>query len=292
MPPATRSCARSRSGWTARRARSDSAARLGGDEFALLLEGFGDELEVLARRGAHHRGGRPPDPGRGPRAQHHAEPRASPSPATTATSAEDLLRDADAAMYLAKDRGKGRHAVFEPGMHAGRGGAAGAQGASCSARCATAASRSSTSRSSTWRTGDDRRRRGARALGARRRAAPSRRRSSSRSRRRPGSSSTSAGAAARGVPPGRAAPGRRARASRRWSMSVNLSARQLQSASLVGDVRAALEESGIPPSQPRAGADRERDDRRRRRSAIARLEALRALGVSLALDDFGRATPR
>ena len=69
-------------------------------------------------------------------------------------------------------------------------------------------------------------------------------------------------------------------------MSVNLSARQLQSASLVDDVRAALEESGLPAVESRAGADRERDDRRRR-PAIARLEALRALGVSLALDDFG-----
>ena len=31
--------------------------------------------------------------------------------------AETLLRDADLAMYRAKSRGKGRYAVFEPGMH-------------------------------------------------------------------------------------------------------------------------------------------------------------------------------
>jgi len=34
------------------------------------------------------------------------------------TFADELLRDADAAMYLAKDQGKGRYAIFEPGMHA------------------------------------------------------------------------------------------------------------------------------------------------------------------------------
>jgi EAL domain-containing protein (putative c-di-GMP-specific phosphodiesterase class I) len=32
-------------------------------------------------------------------------------------TAEDLLRDADAAMYIAKGRGKNRVVVFEPGMH-------------------------------------------------------------------------------------------------------------------------------------------------------------------------------
>jgi predicted signal transduction protein with EAL and GGDEF domain len=34
-----------------------------------------------------------------------------------ATTAEDLLRDADIAMYRAKWDGKNRHAVFETGMH-------------------------------------------------------------------------------------------------------------------------------------------------------------------------------
>src|SRR5439155_112918 len=33
------------------------------------------------------------------------------------SSADELLRDADAAMYIAKSRGKDRIVVFEPGMH-------------------------------------------------------------------------------------------------------------------------------------------------------------------------------
>ena len=32
-------------------------------------------------------------------------------------SADDILRNADVAMYNAKQRGKGRHSIFEPGMH-------------------------------------------------------------------------------------------------------------------------------------------------------------------------------
>ena len=82
-------------------------------------------------------------------------------------SAEELLRDADAAMYLAKDAGQGPLRVFEPGMHAA------ARRAPRSSRRdlqraveRRRASRSSTSRSSTCATGDDRRRRGARALAA------------------------------------------------------------------------------------------------------------------------------
>src|SRR5690606_14485950 len=38
--------------------------------------------------------------------------------ANAGMSADDLLRNADAAMYAAKTRGKGQHAIFEPSMHA------------------------------------------------------------------------------------------------------------------------------------------------------------------------------
>jgi diguanylate cyclase (GGDEF)-like protein/PAS domain S-box-containing protein len=70
------------------------------------------------------------------------------------------------------------------------------------------------------------------------------------------------------------------------AISVNLSVRQLQSETIVGDVREALETSGLPPSslvleitESVMMADTE--------LAVARLYALKELGVRLAMDDFG-----
>jgi diguanylate cyclase (GGDEF)-like protein/PAS domain S-box-containing protein len=70
------------------------------------------------------------------------------------------------------------------------------------------------------------------------------------------------------------------------AISVNLSVRQLQSDSIVGDVRAALEKSGLPPSslvleitESVMMADTE--------FAVQRLCELKSLGVRLAMDDFG-----
>jgi diguanylate cyclase (GGDEF)-like protein len=96
---------------------SDLAARLGGDEFAILtadgerpadtvpiaqriIQAIGEPFVVGAREvfitasiGIATRG-------------RHAE------------DAGELLRNADVAMYKAKTAGKGRYAIFEPGMHA------------------------------------------------------------------------------------------------------------------------------------------------------------------------------
>jgi diguanylate cyclase (GGDEF)-like protein/PAS domain S-box-containing protein len=69
-------------------------------------------------------------------------------------------------------------------------------------------------------------------------------------------------------------------------VAVNLSARQLQHAGLVDEVREALADSGLPPrsldleiaeTQAMHGAD----------AAALRLRQLKELGVGLALDDFG-----
>ncbi len=70
------------------------------------------------------------------------------------------------------------------------------------------------------------------------------------------------------------------------TMSVNLSVKQLQSETIVDDVREALESSGLPPSalvleitETVMMADTD--------LAVQRLHELKALGVLLAMDDFG-----
>jgi len=99
---------------------ADTAARLAGDEFAILLEGLEDELRatdtaerVLAVLSA-------------PLSVEGQEISIgvsigvafAESDGQGAAAAEDLLRNADVAMYMAKDCGKGRYQIFEPNMHA------------------------------------------------------------------------------------------------------------------------------------------------------------------------------
>ena len=69
-------------------------------------------------------------------------------------------------------------------------------------------------------------------------------------------------------------------------VAVNLSPRQFRHPDLVGDVAAALAETGLPPRLLRLELT-ETVAMTRPAETTAALEALRALGVSLALDDFG-----
>ncbi len=94
----------------------DTAARLGGDEFAVLIDDIPrhDEVMQVAERIA--RSFREPFVLDG----REVETSASVGVALAAPgqSAEDLLRNADLAMYLAKKGGRGRAVLFEPAMHA------------------------------------------------------------------------------------------------------------------------------------------------------------------------------
>jgi diguanylate cyclase (GGDEF)-like protein/PAS domain S-box-containing protein len=96
---------------------SDVLARLGGDEFAILLNSLGDAMQanVLAHRiqdaltAPFSIGGREVFTSISigiviSRVEH--------------TSPEEILHDADTAMYHAKSRGKARHELFDADMHA------------------------------------------------------------------------------------------------------------------------------------------------------------------------------
>jgi predicted signal transduction protein with EAL and GGDEF domain len=92
----------------------DTAARFGGDEFAVLLEDITDEDEpaIVAQRVM---------------SVLHAPFRVQNKDVSISVSVgiaimrepgDDLLRNADLAMYQAKARGKGKHEMFDPAMHA------------------------------------------------------------------------------------------------------------------------------------------------------------------------------
>jgi diguanylate cyclase (GGDEF)-like protein len=70
------------------------------------------------------------------------------------------------------------------------------------------------------------------------------------------------------------------------SVSVNLSPRQIQSASVVDDVRAALDESGIEPASLVLEIT-ESTLMHDTPATIEKLNSLKGLGVMLAIDDFG-----
>lgn len=94
----------------------DTVARLGGDEFAILLEGLDDPSEAME---VVHRLEAALEPPIGLRGREvnvtasvglaHVQP---------GETADEVLRNADVAMYTAKEADGSRHAVFEPKMHA------------------------------------------------------------------------------------------------------------------------------------------------------------------------------
>lgn len=94
----------------------DTLARLGGDEFAILMEGYQD-LNVFPRMAERI-------------VQRLSQPIRIRSQEVFVSLSigiavserqqdhpDDLLRDAETAMYRAKSQGKGRHVVFNQGMH-------------------------------------------------------------------------------------------------------------------------------------------------------------------------------
>ncbi|MEO5573504.1 MAG: EAL domain-containing protein [Gammaproteobacteria bacterium] len=95
----------------------DTVARFGGDEFTILLKNFKDVNDVTQVADRIKRELAMPFNLSG----HEVFTNASIGIALSASGyerAEDVLRDSDIAMYRAKARGKARHEIFNPGMHA------------------------------------------------------------------------------------------------------------------------------------------------------------------------------
>src|SRR6185437_5553387 len=94
----------------------DTVARIGGDEFAILLEGLTGEADAMHVVDRINAALHPPIALRGREVMVRTS--IGVAHALGAERVDELLRNADVAMYKAKEDGKGRYAVFEPGMHA------------------------------------------------------------------------------------------------------------------------------------------------------------------------------
>ncbi|MDZ7679878.1 MAG: EAL domain-containing protein [Acidimicrobiales bacterium] len=97
---------------------SDAAARLGGDEFGILLEDTYGESEVFAVADRILLAISQPYTVDGRELTFTASIGIVIDPNRSSTS-EALMRSVDVAMYLAKDRGKGRYELFQESAHAG-----------------------------------------------------------------------------------------------------------------------------------------------------------------------------
>jgi diguanylate cyclase (GGDEF)-like protein/PAS domain S-box-containing protein len=95
----------------------DALARLGGDEFAILLTGLHDDAQANAIAGRIQDALSAPFSIAGREVFTSASIGIAFGPAHY-TNPEEIMRDADTAMYHAKSRGKARHEIFDAAMHA------------------------------------------------------------------------------------------------------------------------------------------------------------------------------
>jgi diguanylate cyclase (GGDEF)-like protein len=281
---------------------ADTVARLGGDEFAIVVEAADsvEEVRMVAERVSAAFA--EPIALEGTEAMVNAS--IGVATGSAGCTADALLRNADAALYVAKGRGKRRHVLFSPEM-------------------ATAIHSRMTLEAELRRAFDRDELRvyyqpvvrlaSGRLVGAealvrwhhpeRGLLAPSEFIPLAEDTGlvvplgrwvlRQACREAAAWRSARPTPPGvagaraqRPGAGGAAGAERGLSVSVNLSARQLQGSDLVRDVEAALAESGLAPGELTLELTESvllRDSA----SALACLAELKAMGVRLAIDDFG-----
>lgn len=97
--------------------QGDSLARLGGDEFAICLTNLNDDAQANAIAGRIQQALSAPFTIDGRDVFTSASIGIAFGPAGYANP-DEIMRDADTAMYHAKSRGKSRHEVFDDAMHA------------------------------------------------------------------------------------------------------------------------------------------------------------------------------
>ncbi|MDP9327823.1 MAG: EAL domain-containing protein, partial [Actinomycetota bacterium] len=99
---------------------ADTAARLGGDEFAILLEDGGEGIQAVDVADRIMQSLEAPFSLDGQEVFMRASIGIAVAEDVREGSddaVEEILRNADVAMYMAKENGKGRYQVFEPAMH-------------------------------------------------------------------------------------------------------------------------------------------------------------------------------
>ena len=97
----------------------DTAARMGGDEFGVLVRSFEKETDVveIAERLISALSTSMPVDGRQISIRPNIGIAFGNDDARAPSDADELLRDADVAMYMAKEQGRGGYQIFQPEMH-------------------------------------------------------------------------------------------------------------------------------------------------------------------------------
>jgi diguanylate cyclase len=258
----------------------DTVARLGGDEFAVLLQRVGSDAVVEVAERILASLGRPLV-AHGHKLLIQASIGVAADPA--GEDAGELLRNADIAMYAAKERGKGGYACYASGMDAGilKQAQLGAE-----LRQALDSEQLHLVYQPIVRLPDGR------VVGV---EALLRWRHPTRGPVPPAEFIPTAERTGLIVPLGRKVLRQACRQAAEWrrahgdaalaTISVNVAARQLQEPGFVGEVAAALREAGLEPQHLVVEATETAV--LKGGQVLATLQALHDLGVRLALDDFG-----